>query len=215
MGSVLYVNEIFYSIQGESTYAGLPCIFVRLAGCHLRCTWCDTTYAFHEGRPMTIEDVIEKVGQYPCRTVELTGGEPLLQRDAIRLLSALLERGYRVLLETSGSLPLDEVPLGVIRIVDIKCPGSGESHRNFWENLDQLRPEDEVKFVIKDRNDYTWAAEVVRDRNLPERATVLFSPVHGECDPAELARWILDDGLPVRLQIQVHKVIWPGLLRGV
>lgn len=212
---MLYVSEIFHSIQGESTYAGVPCVFVRLAGCNLRCTWCDTTYAFHEGRPMTIEQVLEEVGRYPCRTVELTGGEPLLQRDALPLMAALLGRGYRVLLETSGSLPVEEVPEGVVRVLDVKCPGSGESDRNHWENLDRLRPGDEVKFVVKDRTDYAWAAALVRRLGLHERATVLFSPVHGECDPADLARWILEDGLPVRLQIQMHKVIWPGLLRGV
>ncbi len=212
---MLYVSEIFHSIQGESTYAGVPCVFVRLAGCNLRCTWCDTTYAFHDGRPMTIEQVLEEVGRYACRTVELTGGEPLLQREAVALMAALLERGYRVLLETSGSLPVDEVPDGVVRILDVKCPGSGESERNCWENLDRLRPGDELKFVVRDRGDYAWAAALVRDLALHERATVLFSPVHGECDPADLARWILDDGLPVRLQVQVHKVIWPGALRGV
>ncbi len=212
---VLYVTEIFHSIQGESTHAGVPCVFIRLAGCNLRCSWCDTTYAFHEGRPMTIEGVLEEVARHPCGTVEVTGGEPLLQPEAIPLMAELLRRGQRVLLETGGSLPVEDVPEGVVRIIDVKCPGSGESHRNRWENLDRLRPGDELKFVVRDREDYLWAARVVRERGLHEKAAVLFSPVHGECDPAHLAQWILEDGLPVRLQVQLHKVLWPGILRGV
>jgi 7-carboxy-7-deazaguanine synthase len=215
MVDMLYVNEIFHSIQGESTHAGEPCVFVRLAGCNLRCVWCDTAYAFHEGRSMTLETVLEEVARHGCPLVEITGGEPLLQEEAVPLMEALLARGYRVLLETGGSLPIEAVPRGVARIVDVKCPGSGEVDRNRWENLDSLRPGDEVKFVIAGRGDYIWAARQVLDRGLHHRAPVLFSPVHDQLDPAELARWVLEDRLPVRFQIQVHKVLWPGVERGV
>jgi 7-carboxy-7-deazaguanine synthase len=212
---VLRVNEIFHSIQGESTHAGRPCVFVRLTGCNLRCVWCDTAYAFHEGRQMTVGEVVERVAAYDCSLVEVTGGEPLLQPDVVPLLSALLGRGHDVLLETGGSLPIDSVPLGVRRIIDVKCPGSGEVARNRWENLDALRSGDELKFVVADRADYAWAAEQVRARRLGERCPLLFSPVHGALDPAELARWVLDDRLPVRVQLQLHKLLWPAVTRGV
>ena len=215
MMPVLYVNEIFHSIQGESTYAGFPCVFVRLSGCNLRCVLCDTSYAFHEGSPMSIEQVLSAAERFVCPLVEVTGGEPLLQPDAIPLMEQLLERGYRVLLETGGSLPIDGVPAGVVRIVDIKCPGSGEVERNLWQNLARLAPEDELKFVIADRADYAWASHQVRQRALARGNTVLFSPVEGGCDPRDLARWVLEDGLPVRLQVQLHKLIWPGVVRGV
>src|SRR5262245_61028870 len=155
---VLRVNEIFHSIQGESTHAGRPCVFVRLTGCNLRCVWCDTAYAFHEGNALSVDDVLQRVASYDCGLVELTGGEPLLQAEAIPLMRALLDRGYEVLLETGGSLPIEAVPEGVRRIVDVKCPGSGESHRNRWENLDVLRPGDELKFVIANREDFDWAS---------------------------------------------------------
>jgi 7-carboxy-7-deazaguanine synthase len=212
---MLQINEIFLSIQGESSHAGLPCIFVRLTGCNLRCTWCDTEYAFHEGRAMSVDEVIAEVGRHECRLVEVTGGEPLLQPDAVVLMGALLERGYRVLLETGGSLPVEDVPSGVIRIVDFKCPGSGELESNRWENLDQLVEGDEVKFVIRGRDDYEWAAAQVRDRRIAQRCAVLFSPVHDVLAPGKLSRWVLDDALPVRVQIQLHKVLWPGVVRGV
>ncbi len=212
---MLRVNEIFCSIQGESTHAGLPCAFVRLTGCNLRCRWCDTAYAFHEGRAMTVAEVVAEVARLGCPLVEVTGGEPLLQEDAIPLLRDLLSLGRRVLLETGGSLPIETVPQGVARIVDVKCPASGEAERNRWENLDDLRPGDELKFVIADRGDYVWAARQVRDRDLASRCPVLFSPVHGELHPGELARWVLEDRAPVRVQVQLHKILWPGVSRGV
>ena len=212
---MLKVNEIFHSIQGESTHAGEPCVFVRLTGCNLRCVWCDTEYAFYEGRPMSVEEILDQVERYGCRLVELTGGEPLLQPEAVPLMQALLDRGCRVLLETGGSLPIEAVPEGVLRIVDVKCPGSGESEKNRWENLKHLRSGDELKFVVKDREDYLWAAQQIRDRELDRLCPVLLSPVHGVLDPGQLADWVLGDRLPVRVQIQMHKVLWPGVLRGV
>jgi 7-carboxy-7-deazaguanine synthase len=212
---VLTVNEIFHSIQGESTHAGRPCVFVRLTGCNLRCNWCDTAYAFHEGRRMSVEAVLEHVAAYRCGLVEVTGGEPLLQREAIDLLEALGRAGYEVLLETGGSLPIDDVPAHVKHIVDVKCPASGEVLRNHWPNLDLLRAGDEVKFVIADRQDYEWAAAQVRERGLAERTIVLFSPVAERLDPGALATWVLADRLPVRVQTQLHKQLWPGAVRGV
>jgi 7-carboxy-7-deazaguanine synthase len=209
------VNEIFCSIQGESTRAGEPCVFVRLTGCNLRCVWCDTAYAFHEGREMTVEQVLDRVARHRCRLVEVTGGEPLLQADTIPLLAALVERGYDVLLETGGSLAIESVPAGVRRIIDVKCPGSGEADKNRWTNLDHVRDGDELKFVLAGREDYEWAAGQIRSRGLEGRCPLLFSPVHGELDPGELARWILEDRLPVRVQLQLHKLLWPDVLRGV
>jgi len=211
----LFVNEIFLSIQGESTHAGRPCVFVRLSGCNLRCVWCDTAYAFHEGQEMQLGEVLARVRDLGCGLVEITGGEPLLQPGAIHLMDVLLGEGYEVLLETGGSLPIDDVPLGVRRIVDVKCPGSGESARNLWENLDRLREGDELKFVLADRQDYLWAREQIRSRGLDRRAPILFSSVQGALDPGQMARWVLDDALPVRVQVQLHKVLWPGVPRGV
>jgi 7-carboxy-7-deazaguanine synthase len=213
--SVLRIIEIFHSIQGESSRAGTPCVFVRLAGCDLRCSWCDTEYAFHGGRTLSVEEVLAEVGTHACRCVEITGGEPMLQEDAVPLMAGLLSRGYEVLLETGGHRPIDAVPEGVVRIVDLKCPGSGEVERNDWRNLDHLRPTDEIKLVIADRADFEWAAEQVRVRGLAERCTVLFAPAHGLLPPGDLARWILEEGLPVRVQIQIHKVLWPDVARGV
>jgi 7-carboxy-7-deazaguanine synthase len=201
------ITEIFYSIQGEGTRAGLPCVFVRLAACNLRCVWCDTTYAFDGGTEMSVEEVVREVARYACRSVEITGGEPLLQKEVHPLLSRLADAGYTVLLETSGSLDVSEVDPRVIRIMDIKCPGSGESARNRWENLGLLSPKDEIKFVIRDRADFDWACTVVRERDLAAKHPVLLSPVHGELDPALLSRWILESGLDVRLQIQLHKYL--------
>ena len=213
---MLTVNEIFYSIQGESTYAGQPCVFVRLTACDLRCTWCDTEYAFYEGRKRTVEDVIDEVSGYNCSLVEITGGEPLLQEDVYPLMDRLLAQGRTVLLETGGHRPISRVPSGVVKIVDIKCPGSGEVERNDWENLDRLAVHDQVKFVIKDRADYEFARDVLGRYDLPSRsAAVLFSPVHGVLDPKTLSEWILEDRLPVRLQVQLHKYIWEPHTRGV
>jgi len=215
MPAVLRVTEIFHSIQGESTHAGRPCVFVRLTGCNLRCVWCDSAYAFHGGSSMTVREVVERVRDYGCEWVEITGGEPLLQHDVYELMQARVNERFSVLLETGGSLPIDRVPAGVRRIVDVKCPGSSEVERNHWENLDQLRDGDELKFVLASRDDYEWAARQVRDRTLDRRSPVLFSPVHGTLDPGEMARWVLEDRLPVRVQLQLHKILWPGAEKGV
>jgi 7-carboxy-7-deazaguanine synthase len=213
---LLTINEIFYSIQGESTYAGRPCVFVRLTACDLRCSWCDTSYAFYEGRKCTLDDVLQEVGRFDCPLVEVTGGEPLLQEDVYPLMDALLDRGRTVLLETGGHRSTARVPGPVVTILDVKCPGSGEAHRNDWSNIERLRPHDEVKFVLKDRADYEYARGVVAKHGLSGRvAAVLFSPVHGVMDSRELAAWILEDRLDVRLQLQAHKFIWGADVRGV
>ena len=213
---MLTINEIFHSIQGESTHAGRPCVFVRLTACDLRCSWCDTPYAFHEGRKMSVDDVVERVNGYGCDLVEITGGEPLLQPEVYPLMERLLAEGRTVMLETGGHLSVDRVPERVIRILDVKCPGSGEAAKNHWANLDCLRATDEVKFVIKDRADYEYACDVVARHHLPGRgAAILFSPVHGVQDAKELAEWILADRLPVRVQLQTHKYIWDAHTRGV
>ena len=213
---MLTVNEIFYSIQGESTRAGEPCVFVRLTACDLRCSWCDTPYAFHEGRKMTVDEVVAEVDRHGCPLVEITGGEPLLQEDVYPLMERLLAGGRRVMLETGGHRPIDRVPAAVAKIVDVKCPGSGEAARNHWANLDALSPADEVKFVIKDRADYEFAKTVVAERGLDGRAAaVLMSPVHGVLDPKTLSEWMLADRLRARLQLQLHKYIWTPTKRGV
>ncbi len=213
---MLTVNEIFHSIQGESTRAGRPCVFVRLTACDLRCTWCDTPYAFNEGRKQSIQDVVAEVERYECPLVEITGGEPLLQEDVYPLMEALLSKGCTVMLETGGHRPITRVPREVVKIIDVKCPGSGESGKNEWSNLDLLAPHDEVKFVVNDRADYEFARDVVRRYDLPSRcAAVLMSPVHGVLEPRRLSEWILEDRLPVRLQVQLHKFIWSADTRGV
>lgn len=212
---MLTVNELFYSIQGESSHAGLPCVFVRLTACDLRCQWCDTAYAFHEGTKRTIADVLHAIAQYPCRLVELTGGEPLLQADAIPLMGALLAAQYCVLLETGGHRSLANVPPAVRKIVDIKCPASGEHHRMAWDNVAHLQPHDEVKFVIADADDYAYAKRCIAEHDLPGLCHVLFSPVWGQLPLETLAQWILRDALPVRLQTQLHKHIWSPTARGV
>jgi 7-carboxy-7-deazaguanine synthase len=213
---MLTVNEIFHSIQGESTHAGRPCVFVRLTACDLRCTWCDTPYAFHEGSRMTVEDVVSRVRAHGCDVVEITGGEPLLQRQVYPLMQRLLDEGLTVMIETGGHRSTDEVPEGVIRVIDVKCPGSGEADKVHWPNLDRLRPRDEIKFVIRDRTDYEFARDVVARYALPGKvAAVLFSPVHGEMDPRRLSEWVLADHLSVRVQLQLHKFIWDPHARGV
>ena len=213
---MLTVNEIFYSIQGESTHAGEPCVFVRLTACDLRCSWCDTPYAFYEGTKRSIDEVIAEVEQYGCSLVEITGGEPLLQEDVYPLMDRFLARGRTVLLETGGHQPIDRVPTDVVKIVDVKCPGSGEVGRNRWANLDRLGSRDEVKFVIGDRADYQFAVDVLRRYDLGRRAAaVLFSPVHGVLDPRMLSQWMLADHVPARLQLQLHKLIWSPDTRGV
>jgi 7-carboxy-7-deazaguanine synthase len=214
---VLTVNEIFYSIQGESTFAGQPCVFVRLTGCDLRCAWCDTTYSFNEGRKMSVDEVMEDVRGFGSGClVELTGGEPLLQQDVYPLMERLLEGGRTVLLETGGQVDVSRVPPGVVKVMDVKCPGSGESERNEWGNIDRLGSHDQVKFVIKDREDYDYAREALRRHALERRCdAVLFSPVHGVMHPRVLSEWILADRLPVRIQLQIHKHIWGPDVRGV
>jgi 7-carboxy-7-deazaguanine synthase len=213
---MLTVNEIFHSIQGESSYAGLPCVFVRLTACDLRCSWCDTAYAYSEGRKRDVDDVLAEVASYGCRLVEVTGGEPLLQPDVYPLMRHLLDAGHDVLLETAGHVSLERVPAGVVRIMDVKCPGSCESEKTDWDNLSRLGVRDEVKFVIADRRDYEFASDVVKRHDLASHvANVLFSPVYGQMSPADLAAWVLADSLPVRLQLQVHKLIWGPNTRGV
>jgi 7-carboxy-7-deazaguanine synthase len=213
---VLTVFEIYASIQGESTHAGRPCTFVRLAACDLRCVWCDTPYAFTGGRKMAIEDVLAAVEKLGIRLVELTGGEPLLQAEAPALMELLIKRGYTVLLETGGHIPLEHVPDDVITIMDVKCPGSGEAAKMHWPNIDLLSPHDEVKFVITDRADFDYARNVVANFDLSRKVSaVLFSPVHGVLAPADLAKWMLETGVPARLQIQSHKYIWSPEARGV
>lgn len=209
------VNEIFRSIQGESSFAGCPCAFVRLSECNLRCVWCDTAYAFHEGVEMSIGEVVERVQSFGLPLVEVTGGEPLLQEETFDLMTRLADLGYKVLLETSGSISVARVDPRVVKILDVKCPGSGEADKNLWENLDLVRPPDEVKFVVAGREDYEWARAVIRDRSLDKKAALLISPVHGEVDLEALSEWILEDRLPTRLQLQIHKLIYGAERRGV
>ncbi len=210
------ITEIFLSIQGESSWAGYPCVFVRTTGCHLRCVWCDTDYAFYGGREMPVDEIVTEVERMGrgCRLVELTGGEPLAQQEIGELARTLIDRGYTVLCETSGALDIGRVPADVVKILDIKCPGSGEADRNRWGNLEALGPRDEIKFVIRDRADYEWALDVIRERGLEGRE-ILFSPVWGELPLARLAEWMLEDGAPARLQTQLHKHIWSPETAGV
>ncbi|MEI8233373.1 MAG: radical SAM protein [Verrucomicrobiota bacterium] len=212
----LTVNEIFLSIQGESTWAGLPCVFVRLTACDLRCTYCDTAYAFTEGKRRPLAEVVSAALALECPLVEVTGGEPLLQPAALPLMAALCDAGRTVLLETSGAHDISRVDPRVHRIMDLKTPGSGEAGRNLWANLPHLTPRDEVKFVIGSREDYAWAREKALRFDLPRRVkAVLFSPVFGRIEPAEIAGWILEDKLGVRFQLQLHKALWDPHRRGV
>lgn len=211
----LKINEIFYSIQGESTQAGRPCVFVRLTYCNLRCTYCDTEYAFYRGSERSIDEILEEVAAYRCRLVEVTGGEPLIQRETTQLLERLLEEGYEVLLETSGAWPIEHVPDGVRIIMDFKTPGSGMVANNRWQNLQHLDSDDEIKFVVCDRADYDWARGVIGEHDLTVRHRVLLSPSHDELDPRLLSEWVLADSLPVRVQLQIHKFIWSPSARGV
>lgn len=213
--TLLKVNEIFHSIQGESSQAGRPCVFVRLTWCNLRCAWCDTAYAFEEGRELSVGAILEKVASHGTFYVLVTGGEPLLQPGVHDLLGELLDRGHEVALETGGSLDISDVDRRVAIVLDLKCPGSGMAGKNRWDNLDRLKPTDEVKFVIADRADYEWTRAVISERGLAGRCGLLVSPVHGQLRPRALAEWVLADRLPVRLQIQLHKYIWPPDMRGV
>jgi 7-carboxy-7-deazaguanine synthase len=209
------VTEIFFSIQGESSHAGKPCVFVRLTGCSLRCVWCDTKYSYAGGNEMSLGEVLSRIEAYPTRLIEVTGGEPLEQEEAYPLMTSLLDRGYTVMLETGGHISIGRVPEAVIKVVDIKCPDSHEDHTVCWENIDLSQPHDEFKFVIASRADYEWSKKVYLDRLKDKPNTVLFSPSHDQLPAVDLARWILDDGLPVRLQLQVHKYIWGPDVRGV
>lgn len=211
----LIINEIFYSIQGESTNAGRSCVFVRLTYCNLRCSYCDTAYAFEEGSEMTIDEILQKVKSYNCKLVEITGGEPLFQSNAHSLMKQLSDAGYEVLLETGGSLSIAEVDSRVKRIVDFKCPSSGMEKKNLWENIHYLKKDDEVKFVIGDRNDYEWSKEKISRYGLTDKCIVLVSPVYGAIAPKVLAEWILNDNLNVRFQLQLQKYIWSPETRGV
>jgi len=210
---VLKVNEIFYSIQGESGYAGLPCVFIRLTGCNLRCDYCDTAYAYDEGEDLPVSEILERVKSYNCQLVEITGGEPLLQRETPGLATALLQEGYQVLVETNGSKDIDILPDGAICIMDIKCPGSGEATQMDWDNLNRLKSGDQVKFVLTDENDYLWANTHLS--GIPERVDVFLSPVQGKLDPAQLAEWMLMDRVRGHLHLQLHKILWPDEERGV
>ncbi len=212
---MLRITEIFHSIQGESSYAGQPCVFVRLTGCPLRCTWCDSEYTFSGGTDMTLEAVLAKVKAYGCPLVEVTGGEPLHQPEAFTLVTRLCDEGYEVLVETSGAIDTAPLDRRAHVILDVKCPGSGMLDRMHWPNLARLTKQDEAKFVIKDRADYDWACGIVKQYDLTARCTVLFAPVFGELDPQHLAEWILADRLPVRFQLQLHKFIWAPDMRGV
>ena len=205
---MLTVNEIFKSIQGESSFTGLPCLFIRLTGCNLRCTWCDTEYAFYEGKPKSVQDIMDAIEPLGVPLVEITGGEPLLQDEVYDLMNALLAKNYQVLVETGGGVSVAKVPERVIKILDIKCPGSGEDAKNLWDNLDHLNPHDEVKFVLADRADYEWSKEVLGRTHIDKKVGVLFSPVYDKLDLKELTAWVLKDNLPVRVQTQLHKVIW-------
>ena len=211
---LLKVNEIFYSIQGESSFAGKPCIFIRLAGCNLRCFYCDTTYAYSDGKTMSIDEIVNQVQKYTCPLVEITGGEPLLQDETPLLANMLLEKKYTVLVETNGTKNIDSLPSDVIRIVDIKTPASGEDGQTDWDNINRLKTTDEVKFVLMNKADYDWTKEKISQFEITKKAQVHLSPVNNKLAPAELAEWILKDRLDVRLQVQLHKILWPGNERG-
>ncbi len=206
--TTLRVTEIFFSLQGETSRTGLPTVFVRLTGCPLRCEYCDTAYAFHGGASLALDEILRRVAVYGARHVTLTGGEPLAQKHAPQLLRALADVGYSVSLETSGAIDVAPVDPRISKILDLKTPGSGECARNLWSNLDHLTPHDEIKFVLCDEGDYRWAVEQLQVHRLDSLCPVLFSPVHGQLEPRHLADWILRDRLPVRMQVQLHKLLW-------
>jgi 7-carboxy-7-deazaguanine synthase len=212
---MLKVNEIYHSIQGESTKAGLPCSFIRLSYCNLRCTYCDTAYAFYDGREMNLEEILAEVKKFDCRLVEITGGEPLFQEESLNLMKLLCDNGFEVLLETGGSLPIRDIDKRVKIIMDLKCPSSGMVKKNLYDNIVFLKPEDEVKFVIGTREDYNWTKDLLRQHNLTQICPVLFSVVFGNLEPVTLVNWILEDKLDVRFQLQMHKFIWDPATKGV
>ena len=211
----LKINEIYYSIQGESSYTGLPCIFIRLTYCNLRCTYCDSEYTFHKGKDMTVNEIMTKIKQYKCNLVEVTGGEPLFQKGCIELLQKLIDSKYNVLLETSGSLSIQDVPKEVINIIDFKCPTSNMKKKNYWENVKFIKPQDEIKFVIGNKEDYEWAKRKINQYNLTSKCMVLMSPIYKEIEPKIIIEWILNDNLDVKFQIQLHKNIWEDKTKGV
>ena len=211
---MLKINEIFYSIQGESSFSGMPCIFIRLTYCNLRCSYCDTEYSFYEGRDMSINQIIKEIKQYKCNLVEVTGGEPLMQDGCIELMQTLLDNNYNVMLETGGSLPVNKVPKEVIKIIDFKCPSSNMEKKNDWSIIKNLNKNDEVKFVIGNKEDYEWSKKKINEHNLNNN-TILFSPVHDVLSSKTLSEWILNDGLKVRAQLQLHKYIWDADSKGV
>jgi len=211
----LKINEIYYSVQGESTHSGCPCIFIRLTYCNLRCSYCDTEYAFYDGKDMEITDIMSEIKQWDCNLVEVTGGEPLFQEECIDLLNELVNSNYEVMLETGGSLSISNVPKKVIKIVDFKCPSSKMVKKNLWSIVDDLQPHDEVKFVIGNRGDFDWAKDRITEYSLDKICTLLFSPTFGEIDPQQIVEWILAENLPVRMQLQMHKMIWSPEEKGV
>jgi 7-carboxy-7-deazaguanine synthase len=212
---MIKVNEIYYSVQGESTYAGLPCVFIRLTYCNLRCTYCDTEYAFYEGKELPMEGILEQVKSYNCSLVEVTGGEPLVQKECSDLLAELCNQGYTVLLETGGSLPIKDLDKRVVVIMDLKTPSSGMMKKNLYENIEYLKPNDELKFVLGSREDYEWSRDLIGEHGLDSKCTILFSVVFGKLTPREVVEWILEDKLNVRFQLQMHKFIWEPDTKGV
>ena len=212
---LLRVNEIFKSIQGESSYAGIPCVFVRLTGCNLRCSYCDTTYAYDEGTKMSVSEILKAIKVYGCKNVCITGGEPLLQNSITKLINLLKGNHYKIFVETGGSIDIDMLPKSVIRIMDIKCPDSGMDKEMDWKNIERLKAMDEVKFIISSKKDYEWAKQITRKYKLTERAYTLFGVAYGKIKPKSLAGWILNDNLDVRFQLQLQKYIWPDKARGV
>ncbi|MFQ5963623.1 MAG: radical SAM protein [Candidatus Scalinduaceae bacterium] len=213
--SSLRVNEIFKSIQGESTYAGIPCVFVRLTGCNLRCSYCDTTYAYEEGNDMSVNKIIKKIAGYGCKNVCITGGEPLMQKNVYKLITLLKKERCKIFVETNGSLNISLLPKYVIRIMDVKCPDSGMNVEMDWRNLERLRRNDDIKFIMSSKKDFEWAKRIIKKHNLPDKTNVLFGSAYGKLKPKSLARWILKDKLNVRLQLQLHKYIWPEKSGGV
>lgn len=213
---MLKINEIYYSVQGESTFAGRPCVFIRLTFCNLRCSYCDTEYAFYEGYDKSIDSVLDEIKKYNCNLVEVTGGEPLVQKESLELMKRLAEEGYEVLLETGGSLPIKDIDKRVRIILDLKCPSSTMMKKNLYENIDHLKPVDEVKFVIGTREDYEWTKEIINKYELSNKCEILFSVVFGKLEPVQLVNWIIEDNLNfVRFQLQMHKFIWEPDKKGV
>ncbi|HSR18934.1 MAG TPA: radical SAM protein [Ignavibacteriaceae bacterium] len=212
---MLKVNEIYFSIQGESSKAGLPCVFIRLTYCNLRCVYCDTAYAFYEGKDFTVDEILNEVRKFECKLVEITGGEPLVQEESLNLMERLCDEGYHVMLETGGSLPIENIDKRVMIIMDLKCPSSGMLKKNNYDNISFLKPADEIKFVIGSREDYEWSKEIINKYNLTGICTILFSVVFGQLESLILVGWILEDKLEVRFQLQMHKFIWDPMAKGV